>query len=361
MAFPVGILSAPLPWLAFIVSKIFRMKRPPHPTEGSRKDKPYRRTPTRRKIKITRAGAWYISALLLIGFAAINTGNNLLYLVVAMLLSLIIISGILSESTLRGLRVKRTPPRHVYPNRDVLIKMTVTNAKKIFPSYSFNIEEAPLKKERKDFSHRPGYVLKIAPSGEVTCFGEYRFKRRGIVKLRRVTIKTRFPFGLLLKSKTTDAPSELIVYPETRPLADKEPPLMTNTGARRLPRIGSGIELYGLREYRPGDDSRHIDWKASARTRNTMQREFEEENDKKLTVVFNNLQDTEASFELAVIRAASLAKEYLAKDYSVALNTLSGNLPHAKGLGQLEKILHTLALIKSVKKRGGANVDVRAN
>ena len=362
MAFPIALLSAPLPWLALAVSKIFRSKKDQKPqdpkdqSKGSLKSSLFPRS-----LKITREGRWYIGALVLIGFAAINTGNNLLYLVVAMLLSLIIISGILSESTLRGLRVRRTLPTHAHQDKEVSLKMVVTNTKKKLPSYSFTIEEAIPKKDPKDFRSKIGYVLKLDPASETTYFVKYRFKKRGRVKLTTLRIKTRFPFGLFIKGKLEETPGEIIVYPATKAVSATEDALAVQAGTLRIPKAGIGVELHDLKEYRPGDDSRYIDWKASARARSVMRKEFEEESERKITVIFKNLDDRTKSFEEAVTEAASLAKHYLEEDYSVALKTLSGTIAHAKGSVQLEEILHTLALIKPVKQRGAALVEVRGD
>jgi hypothetical protein len=60
-----------------------------------------------RTLRITRTGRTYLVLTLGVGFGALNTGNNLLYLVLGLLLSLIVVSGVLSERCLRGLRVKR--------------------------------------------------------------------------------------------------------------------------------------------------------------------------------------------------------------------------------------------------------------
>ena len=363
MAFPVALFSAPLPWLALVASKVFRNKK--KPPQKDRKKGNLRGSLFPRSLKVTREGRWYIGALILIGFAAINTGNNLLYLVVAMLLSLIIISGILSESTLRGLRVRRTPPPHAYRGRAVSLKMVIVNTKKKLPSYSFTIEEASPEatktNDQQDLISTLGYVLKLDPASETTCFVKYRFNRRGRIKLTALRIKTRFPFGLFIKGKLEEAPGEIIVYPATREIRAAEVALATHTGTVRLSKAGKGVELHNLKEYQPGDDSRHIDWKASARARSVMRKEFEEESERKVTIIFKNLDDRTESFEDAVTEAASLAKHYLEEDYSVALTTLSSTLAHAKGSGQLEDILYTLALIKPVKERGAALVEVRGD
>src|SRR3990172_1988785 len=65
---------------------------------------PRRRQPRfARSVKVTSVGIRYLLLCLAVGLAAVNTGNNLLYLLFAMMLSLILVSGILSERTLRSL------------------------------------------------------------------------------------------------------------------------------------------------------------------------------------------------------------------------------------------------------------------
>ena len=60
-----------------------------------------------RKLKFTREGKYYLGITLGVGFAAINTGNNLLYLLLGMLLSLMLVSGVMSDLSLRRLTVTR--------------------------------------------------------------------------------------------------------------------------------------------------------------------------------------------------------------------------------------------------------------
>ena len=52
-----------------------------------------------------------------------NTGNNLLYLVLGLLLSLVILSGVLSEMALRGLEFRRKLPRRAYAGSSALIEI----------------------------------------------------------------------------------------------------------------------------------------------------------------------------------------------------------------------------------------------
>ena len=74
-----------------------------------------------RALRATRAGWCFIAIIFGVGFAALNTGNNLLYLVLALMLAFLVLSGLLSEASLRGLRVERHLPRELFalaPNPD---------------------------------------------------------------------------------------------------------------------------------------------------------------------------------------------------------------------------------------------------
>ena len=145
-------ISTPFPWLTMFIGKTLGGKKP---TEGVEK------RPTRgfwpRSLSSTAAGKWFIAVLFAIGIAAINTGNNLLYLVVATLLSLIVVSGIMSESTLRGLKAQRLLPRHIFRDTPVSVLITASNTKRMLPSFSFSFMESPFGGCKSE----SGYMLKL--------------------------------------------------------------------------------------------------------------------------------------------------------------------------------------------------------
>src|SRR5438128_967468 len=94
-----------------------------------------------RKIRVTREGKLFIGVTIGVGLAAINTGNNLLYLVLGLLLSLIILSGVLSEIALRGLEFRRRLPRRAFAGVPMLVEIEVRNTKRYAPSYSIEVED----------------------------------------------------------------------------------------------------------------------------------------------------------------------------------------------------------------------------
>src|SRR5664279_5196995 len=80
-----------------------------------------------RRLKITREGKFFILLTLSVGLAAINTGNNLLYLLLGMLLALIVVSSIMSELSLRNLSVVRRLPARAQVARPHLVEIEVHN------------------------------------------------------------------------------------------------------------------------------------------------------------------------------------------------------------------------------------------
>ena len=94
----------------------------------------------RRTIWPTRDGWWCLLVVIGLGVAAINTGNNLLYLLVSLLLSLIVVSGVLSEQSMRGVHLEAEIPEEIHAGAPALFGALVQNGKRWLTSYSVTLE-----------------------------------------------------------------------------------------------------------------------------------------------------------------------------------------------------------------------------
>lgn len=345
---------APFPWLNIITGIIFgRKKSLTNPAKSPRR----RGFKFPRSLSITKEGKWYIAVLIAIGIGAINTGNNLLYLVVAVMLSFIVISGIMSESTLKGVTVSRKLPSRAFKGAPAHVQLKVKNYKKILPSFSFTIAEIPI----TGLKTIDAYFLKVAEHGEAVKNILYTFENRGQYVLEGVKIITRFPFGLFIKSKEETASDELIIYPSINsPLKRALITAGEPQGRGQTRKKGKGVELYNLRDYTVGDDARHIYWKSAARTQKLLLKEFEIENEKKVMVVFDNYTAADATaFEHTVDEAASAINHFISLGFSVGLKTLGAELQPKTGRPQLYAALKILALISPVASKGAGKCSVR--
>src|SRR5690554_7568268 len=93
-----------------------------------------------RRLSFTSAGKYFVLITIGIGFGAINTGDNLLFLLLGMMLSLILASGILSEAVIRRLHAERNLPHRIFADSNAPGSFLVSNPAG-WPSLSIEVVE----------------------------------------------------------------------------------------------------------------------------------------------------------------------------------------------------------------------------
>jgi uncharacterized protein (DUF58 family) len=278
-----------------------------------------------------------------VGLAAINTGNNLLYLLLAMMLSLIVVSGILSEQCIKQLVLRRRLPPHIFAGEPTTLTMTITNQKRALSSFSLRVMDmvggVPV--------DRGIHVLHLPNRATALQSYPVLMTHRGRHRIEGVKLLTRFPFGIFIKAVTMPLESELVVYPECKPLPSLLAQDFVAIGANRsVSRRGQGPDLYNLRLYQTGDDSRMIHWMSTARTAKLIVRETQAEDQRRVLIELpTHLPGEEPeAFERAVTLAASLAKWFCERGYTVRAIIGRHDVPAGVGRRQLYRILWRLAL-----------------
>jgi uncharacterized protein (DUF58 family) len=293
-----------------------------------------------RRIQLTRGGLVFTLGSFSVGFAAFNTGNNLLYLLFGAMLGLIVVSGWLSEQVIRNLSVFRRSPRGVTAGNPLRIHYEVGNRRKRIPSFALEIGEAGLPGR--------GFLPLIKPGDHASTRSENQFVQRGIFQLDAVTVSTSFPFGLFRKSRNIRLKGELVVWPRS----DRRvrPP---NPGGDWNPRSGSLSagpagrrgEYRGLRGYRAGDDPRDIHWRTTARMGRPVVREYEQNETEALWLCLDTRGKPGDRAEIAIEMVASLAAGAFREGRRFAFVTPGQTVEPGLGPGQLERILSALARV----------------
>jgi uncharacterized protein (DUF58 family) len=309
---------------------------------------------------VSRVGAIYVVSVVFIGIAALNTGNNLLYIIVAAMLSAIIVSGLASALELRGLELDVRLPEHVFAGRPIAGKIILRNRRRWMPSFSVNV--VPLEKIKSGkrwrwtpatFAFPPGRspeqqwlrlpdrrLLRVAePMGTPNIFQgsayfpylparsefaaqlELRFDHRGRYQQESFGLATRFPFAFLTKTRRVPLNREIIVYPAVEPSDEFFELLPLVTGEFETFVRGRGHDLYRIREYMPEDPARHVDWKATAKSGSLKVREFSREDERRLRIVFDNPGPgavSNAAYENAIALAASLGWHFAAENTQIS-------------------------------------------
>ncbi len=295
----------------------------------------------RRTIWPSRDGWWCLFAAMGLGVAAVNTGNNLLYLLSSMLLGLVVVSGILSEAVMRGLRLACAPPEEIYAGVPALCGAIIANRKRWVPSYSLALEVlSPSGKVDRIL-----YVPRLEAGAERLMTWETFFPARGRRRLPGVRVTTRFPFGVFLKAGRVMLDDEVLVFPAVGPASPALLRRLGGTGAAVSRRRGRGSDLHNLRDYLPGDDPRHIHWPSSAKAQTLTVREMEAETTSDTRIVLEGSGHRDpARLEAALSEAASLAVHLLRAGALVEVAAAGLHVPLARGRAQERRILTALAL-----------------
>ena len=341
---------------------------------------------------VTRAGIVYALVTLVIGIAALNTGNNLLYIVVAAMLGAIIISGYVSAVVLRYLELDIHLPDHVFAGRSLLGRIVVRNPRRLLPSFSIRVVSTRKKPrtlarqwqwESATFAfpfNRPkeqqwlrlpdrrlrrvalippppgifqgmAYFPFLPAQTEAIANLELKFDRRGRYREDSFGVATRFPFAFLTKTRHISLQREILVYPRIEPTDEIFEILPLVRGEWESFVRGRGSDLYRIREYMPEDSARHVDWKATAKSGSLKVREFAREDERKLSIAFDNPELgvlCDATYEKAVDLAASLAWHF-----STQAAEVSFVIPGRPRTRDLHEFLAWLAVVKPV----GADVE----
>ena len=294
----------------------------------------------RRRLSFTPLGRWYVALTIAIGLAAINTGNNLLFLVLGLLLSSIVVSGLLSETSLRAVRVERRLPASASVGAPALVGLLARNSKPRAPSVGLELRE----RGGDVAGHGLVLLLGAGRTEEVS----YRFtpQRRGRHRFEQLEVVTRAPFGLFEKSRPLSAPDELVVFPRRVAPPAQQPRQLAREGERPTGRAGHGLEVHALRDHRPGEDMRSIHWRSSARAGRLIGIDREQERRRQVCVLFDQRRASGPALETAVECAAALFERELDAGADVSLAVCGNRL--APGSGEVHRLagLTLLALLE---------------
>jgi uncharacterized protein (DUF58 family) len=349
--------------------------------------------------EITAGGAIAAALLAIVGFSAWNTGNNLLFLVLAFIAAAMIVGFAAGSLTLRKIEVRMRFPEAIFAGEQTRILVNLENRKKILPAISVVIEVRGTEQNESAAAPEfrkllPGFVAErlsrppivrkplghfayLAAGESLETAVSYLFPNRGRFLIRNFELSTRFPFSFFCHRRRLNArETELFVFPAIETLGSEIDDALPQTGRLSSMRKGSGQDLLSLRDYRPNDDQRQIDWKATARSRTLIVKEFAAEDELKATILLDpripssdfrhkntrEMLDAEAAGTLFPLserfeRGVTLAASILAHLNALQAETrvIIGGKAGRFGVGPLHLIemLRLLAIAEPVQSNNG--------
>jgi uncharacterized protein (DUF58 family) len=307
----------------------------------------------RRRIryKITRGGTLFILAIILVGFAAIGSANNLLFLILAAMLATLLVSGFVSRLCLAGMQLDFLVPEHIPAGRSVPGKLYVRNQKWLMPSFSIRVEG--IRQPNSPTLKSGVYFPLIAGGATLEETVEVRFPKRGAYRQNSFAFFTSFPFGFLEKSARVTLGREMIVYPSVDPWPGFDDLLAGIAGEIETHYRGLGRDFYRIRPYEVLESARHLDWKASAHTGTLQVREFAREQERTVEMFLDRdiPPHLDAWFEHSVNCCAFLAWSLSNQGAAIHFRSQGYELRQPEE-GDIYTILKYLALVYPQKFEG---------
>jgi len=311
--------------------------------------------------RLTREGVVYLGAVFVLTLAALNSGNNLLFMMLAALLAGILISGMISHAVLSGIELRLDLPEHIFAGRPVLALVELVNHKQLLPSFSLTLvgdkPKAARSSKAGEILARPVYFPHVPRRQAVQQSVELNFARRGAYRQDALGLRTKFPFGFLQKTRRIDSQAEAIVYPTIEPSREFHEVLPLIMGELESFQRGRGHDLYSIRDYQSSDSARHVDWKASAKTGVLQVREFAREDERRVLLVLDSVmapsENREALFERGVTLCASLAWQFYQINSVLGFRTADMETPMAPASEIIYEVLRHLAVAEFTETERG--------
>jgi uncharacterized protein (DUF58 family) len=321
----------------------------------------------------TSGGGVFLVIIVVVGFAAWNTGNNLLFLVFSLLCSTLFVGWVHAGTSLRDLTVSARFPDHIFAAEPAPVIVTLRNTKRLLPSFSILVEargpaDEVAQKRRRHLKRLLAYFSYVPHSAAAEQRVEQLFPTRGHVLINGFELSTRFPFGFFRRRRRLRARNvDIVVYPKPEVISDELHLLPMYAGRMPAMRRGAGHDLFSMRDYQPQDDLRHIDWKATARSRRLTVREFTSEDERRITIILDThlprevRSDLTERFERGVVQAASLIKHFIEERAEVRLVLGSDVGPFGSGTEHLYRCLRRLAVVPAADSDGRQLENVKWN
>jgi uncharacterized protein (DUF58 family) len=259
----------------------------------------------------TRQGLLLAAVLLLMLAGSINYGSNLGHLV-TFLLGGIWLSVILHTwRNLLGLSLKPGQVAPVFAGQDALYQIRVDNPSRL-DRFGISLKAKAHRGESADLPMGESRILRL-PLPTTS---------RGILKLPTISLQTAYPLGLFRAWCYAELEMSCMVYPQ--PAAFGTPPVEACYTHSEDGDRGVGVDDFiGLRGYRPGDSPRHIDWKAYARQRGLLSKQFGGDRTERLQLDWDLLPPVDKEKRLSLLCRFILQAEGESLSYGLRLPGLS--------------------------------------
>ena len=309
------------------------------------------------RLRLTRWGLAYLVASIILGLAAVNTGNNALMAVLGLALGSYVVYGIWSRQVLGSIEATIELPSEIYAGRPAVAGVELENISRFLPAYGLVVRDG----DGRAVIHEP--LLGILARRRHTA--ELVFPDRGRHRVGAWRLDVLLPLGFFLKSKVLISDREVLVYPRLLPMSSVS---VRRGGGRRSPDAlesrGREGDVTHLRDFREGDELRSLHWKQTARQQRLVVVERQRTTEKPVFFVVDPRLEDPADpkqrdrFERLVSEVATGVVLRLREGVPVGIVIGSLVVPPVRSLRQVPALLRPLAEVMPCPRSDAAPADV---
>ncbi len=308
----------------------------------------------------TAAGAVLFLLSLLFAAFVMDAGRwRPAHLLPLAILVLFVVNGLLGWLAMPRLQVERSIPGSVMMGDTLPVEYRLRNIGRV-PLWCPDIEALPLPSNMHFVSARPSFDM-LAPGKEARLRADVIARRRGRYVFAVPRVDSAFPFHLWRWGHNGAGERKVVVYPSFTPLRDVD----MSFGLRYQPggvafssHIGSSMEFLSCREFRTGDDPRHLHSRSWARLGTPVVREFREEYLCRTALVLDTYRRhrvvlrraaEDAVLEAGISLSAAVADYLASREYLIEFFAAGSEIYRfdaGRSLAYLEDILDVLSCIE---------------
>jgi len=281
----------------------------------------------------SRQGVIFAAVLLLMLTGSINYTLSLGFVLTFLLAGVGISAMLHTFRNLANLRITAVHPAAVFAGDTARFTLCIENPDDT-PRHSIGLTRDKKDAEFADVPARQTVLLGIgAPA-----------RRRGLLRPGRLILYSRYPLGLYHAWAYVELDMPCLVYPRPDPPGLPLPPLEKSAGQGG--ESGQGHEDFlGFRQYHPGDSPRHVAWKAAARDRELLTKQFTGRVNSQLWLSWEILPAS-MDVEQRLSRLARWVLDAQSRGLSFGLRLPGTTLPVASGEAHRARCLEALALFE---------------
>ncbi|UFS70828.1 DUF58 domain-containing protein [Geomonas sp. RF6] len=191
-----------------------------------------------------------------LGVAAVNTGNNLLFLIVSAMLGFMAVSGLMGWLNIRNLEVRLQVPDEVYAGVQTLVSVLIINRRRFLPSFLIRIA----------LCGTEALCTVVERGGAQKVSFLHAFPERGLHTITCAVVGSSFPVHFFVRRRQVPVQSSVTVFPAPRSFPVATPVAPPDAGSDLTPLSpGYDGELVKISDYRGGESLKLIHWRLSAK------------------------------------------------------------------------------------------------